>query len=1024
MTPKPVIFLVYANDRDDQVRYLRNLPDEARRLRRQLEAAELQGLCELVERFNATAADVFRVFQSAEYRNRVAIFHYAGHANGYSLLFESDVGQAAAADASSLARFLGQQTGLRLVFLNGCSTRQQVDDLLAAGVPAVIATSRAIDDGVATEFSECFYRGLTGGADINTSFQESEAVALTTRGGNTRALYIGGEKLESAMELTADRCPWELYFRAGSEIAAQWNLPEAVNDPLFGLPALPFQHLPPSPFRNLEWFGRKHADVFFGRESEIRELYTKVTNPQTPPVIFYYGQSGVGKSSLLDAGLLPRLESKYDVIYRRREPENGMDWEINELLQHRKNATQPYTIVADQIEEIFTRPNPNRPDEFANLLRVIDEQHSAAGNGKIILVFRKEWLAEIEDQAAAREIPFAKVFLDRLDRAGVMRAISGPSRSQRCRDHYHLTVEQGLPEIIADDLLEDRNTSVAPTLQVLLTRMWNAAKQLNEHQPEFTIDLYQSMRRQGILLDDFLRMQVDKIRDNMPGAVESGLLYDLLLRHTTALGTAESCRDDDLRRLYPHVAQDIWALRQLCLDHFMLIVPERINPNETPGTRLSHDSLAPVVRQVVGSSELPGQRGRRCLEARIREWRTLEPKPALDAASLELISAGRNGTAAWTDEEKQFIAYSQKKIAADRPEPLAAALIPTELKLKRFVPDECLEAVTADVGHQPLTFIESSPLRVILLSFAIVLVTLGLVAQFVVGFVIAAGLETALGGVGGFGIPEFLKDSQKLIEDRTTGGGQSWLEELIFLGLTGLNVIAWFAFYMRLGVRFDLRDKKAHMLSRLGNISAPVESLKFWHERNKTLNEVITVDDCVLVRRPLVDGQPKNDQLIRFYRALCNGVGRQPDFGTKFQVADDGKRIKVDEATILPQPRLLSGLSLLAIYLSIAAFSFVLGPVALAYGLVLLILFAMGRFREWSPAAMCAFSGALTTSKLVFINLPIPLMIPFLIIWLIWIRQIIFDYALSPLSPRQTVMGRIWNWVRRLFWRDNLSSAN
>ncbi|MEZ4471740.1 MAG: hypothetical protein R3F60_13265 [bacterium] len=45
---------------------------------------------------------------------------------------------------------LSSQPGLQLVFLNGCSTEAQVRRLLDLGVPAVIATNRAIDDGVAT----------------------------------------------------------------------------------------------------------------------------------------------------------------------------------------------------------------------------------------------------------------------------------------------------------------------------------------------------------------------------------------------------------------------------------------------------------------------------------------------------------------------------------------------------------------------------------------------------------------------------------------------------------------------------------------------------------------------------------------------------------------------------------------------------------------------------------------------------------------------------------------------------------
>jgi hypothetical protein len=45
-TTIPVIFLAFANDRDDRVdsRYLRNLPEEARRLQKTLESAQRDGL--------------------------------------------------------------------------------------------------------------------------------------------------------------------------------------------------------------------------------------------------------------------------------------------------------------------------------------------------------------------------------------------------------------------------------------------------------------------------------------------------------------------------------------------------------------------------------------------------------------------------------------------------------------------------------------------------------------------------------------------------------------------------------------------------------------------------------------------------------------------------------------------------------------------------------------------------------------------------------------------------------------------
>ncbi|MGD2089967.1 MAG: hypothetical protein PVH61_27570 [Candidatus Aminicenantes bacterium] len=50
----PVIFLAFANDRINSVRYLRSLAEEQRGIRNALDKAKQAGLCEVVERYNVT----------------------------------------------------------------------------------------------------------------------------------------------------------------------------------------------------------------------------------------------------------------------------------------------------------------------------------------------------------------------------------------------------------------------------------------------------------------------------------------------------------------------------------------------------------------------------------------------------------------------------------------------------------------------------------------------------------------------------------------------------------------------------------------------------------------------------------------------------------------------------------------------------------------------------------------------------------------------------------------------------------
>lgn len=193
----PIVFFAFANDRVDKARTLRNLPEEQRRVLEAMAVAEQAGLCEVRDKSNATVVEVLDFFQDARFRNRVAIFHFGGHAESGVLLLESPEGAARAAHTGGFARFLGEQRGLALVFLNGCSTQGQVENLLAAGVPAVIATSQDIPDAVATELSSRFYKALASGAPLRTAFHEAAAAVQIRTGQEAKSwdLYVKRENL-------------------------------------------------------------------------------------------------------------------------------------------------------------------------------------------------------------------------------------------------------------------------------------------------------------------------------------------------------------------------------------------------------------------------------------------------------------------------------------------------------------------------------------------------------------------------------------------------------------------------------------------------------------------------------------------------------------------------------------------------------------------------------------------------------------------------------------------------------------
>jgi WD40 repeat protein len=436
--------------------------------------------------------------------------------------------------------------------------------------------------------------------------------------------------------------------------------------------------LPNRPYRYLDWYHREDAELFFGRGAAIRRLFTLVT-AQSEPIILFYGQSGVGKSSLLAAGLLPRLEQSHTVVYLRRDQasgllgtlttapsplvadEPGLGWRRLE-----QEAGKPLLIILDQLEELYTRPNHDRPDEMAQFLEAllpVFADLNQRPQGKLILSFRKEFLAEIKDALEQAKLPMAPVFLEKLDRLSIIDVVTGPARVERLRRRYGLTVEDGLAALIADDLLEDPGSAIAPTLQILLARMWEEAQRRNNSQPRFDQELYLAMKHEGLALGHFLDSQVTELASARADAVASGLVWDLLFFHTTALGTSEERSEEALLHMYPHVTEPLPALVQQCKDLYLLVDPAKDQLELKRASRLAHDALAPIVRTRFNDSEAPGQRARRILENRAPEWEKLvagTTAPPLSRDDLATVEAGQQGMRAWTEPETSLIAASRQ----------------------------------------------------------------------------------------------------------------------------------------------------------------------------------------------------------------------------------------------------------------------------------------------------------------------------------------------------------------------------
>ncbi len=530
-------------------------------------------------------------------------------------------------------------------------------------IPAAILTQLA--DILAEIYSDhTSARTLASSAGLRV-----ERIAFDAKPVNYWAAVLEEAEAYGATQALLDRASAQYPNHTGLATVAQAYL-------AWRLPALPPQDLPDKPYRYLDRYHRADAEIFFGRGREIRELVELITAADSPPIVPLYGQSGVGKSSLLEAGLQPRLEGRYVVYYLRRDQGQGLLGTITAGLgaapgdnlattwHHLETQNvKALLVILDQVEEVYTRTNVQQPDELADFLDALGVLFADAGRrprGRLILSFRKEWLAEINRQLDDHRLPHGKgVFLERLGRAGIAEVVAGPQSSPRLRSHFGLSVTATLPGLIADDLLADRESPVAPMLAILLTDMWTAAKTLDYDHPQFDEDLYHEFHRRGLSLDDFLSRQLGALHDKLPEAVDSGLALDLLAHHTTPLGTAEQRTLAELEQTYGHRQDVLPTLVQECRDLYLLVDPSRNQPDHPPASRLTHDTLAPHVRKRFDESDQPGQRARRILESRAVDWQEGKTGAPLDSADLAIVEAGQAGMRSWDTHEEALVLASQ-----------------------------------------------------------------------------------------------------------------------------------------------------------------------------------------------------------------------------------------------------------------------------------------------------------------------------------------------------------------------------
>jgi len=442
---------------------------------------------------------------------------------------------------------------------------------------------------------------------------------------------------------------------ADSSGAAEEPAPSPADLELRHWPPPPY---PPEPYPLLLPYS--HPDLLGGRDRELAELRRQLAKPI--PILGLYAPSGAGKSSLLNAGLVPALRAEGAPVALDRHPhEPGLaERLIGHLLvapgngrprvggdpgvfvaclkEVREQAETPALLVLDQFEDVL-RDDAARAEVGVLLASTVKEQ--LAGEPPLcrwLLAHRrdahgdlKDWLDDVlaEARRAGQEVgglPFNLSHGDRFHpwRLPLLGApppgddrIDEPLRAFRAAIEAPLGVveDDGTPRYpqkfagdgaarlaraFAEARLEQREAPLAPELQVVLAHLERGAERKSDGTVEIALE--ETEGRIGDALDAHLR---SVLKGAFPAGSEAaarrGRTRALLALRELASAQGRTDEGIPASRLAAAIGEDGPKIlsRLAAPDARLIVARDDADDPEGKSYLLSHDRLAEAVVRAV-----------------------------------------------------------------------------------------------------------------------------------------------------------------------------------------------------------------------------------------------------------------------------------------------------------------------------------------------------------------------------------------------------------------------------------------
>lgn len=384
------------------------------------------------------------------------------------------------------------------------------------------------------------------------------------------------------------------------------------------------------PFRFLDAYDAANADLFAGRDQEIKLLSQKVLAHR---LVVLTGASGTGKTSLVQAGVGPRLTAEgwatlvirpfgdpsatpLAVMIRALAPLAGdlpADAALVDHLRRAEAATKErLVLVLDQFEELFIRLGPDALAAFISQLAPCLNEGDL--DTRFVLSLRDDYFLRLGSLENQLSDIFHNVFiLQRLRRDQAIAAVVEPLR------RLGIEIEEGLAPRIASDL--DKEGVDPPQLQIVCDRLYDDMLAQGRQR----IDLADYERLGGIA--ELLSAYLSDVLARLPQGrlVLETLVGDGGLRAARSLAEIQGRVKDAVPDL-PAVIEALIEARLV----------RGISSKETLHYELVHDVLAAEIWKWLSEGAREAERARGILARGLSDWQTSQT--LLDAPRLDFVA--------------------------------------------------------------------------------------------------------------------------------------------------------------------------------------------------------------------------------------------------------------------------------------------------------------------------------------------------------------------------------------------------